>query len=906
MLVITVSLLMPILAWQSQSPHLSVENRVSTRKAALPNEERKVVTNVCAINRDNSTVEARSSVFAPAAEGETATLTATLVYDPEIYSFVQALIKTTTGEIRLDSYGEEEGKVVIEHTPGIFDIVFIFKKVNKQTTFIVKENIDLAKTKELTVNVDEAVNEVVFSYFLPNGEEERPWKAEIINEEGDYKFIEEGNVSNKTYSVNNSICIGDSYDKIIYTDSFMGAPFDWIANEYSDGHFWKESAQTIRINDVSPRVSLVSSHSTWVNEKTNVVEEIWRGGGETNVSNKGQKYYPLDITYVNTPYYSTAPVLNSEDYFKNEMYINAFQLCYGDGRQDWVNQFLSEMTCYDICKMTTQQENLMSIAFSSVQYALPGEWDTAYYTLACPEIFPTPSGKNINALFNRDYCVEKIGDAYQTPYDVILENPFGYEYTLSDLAAGESSPFWRMLEMRGKTRPGSNLVLFNTGMIGEQRTIDLLSTKIVSVKGGDKDYTEEAKFNPYGGLSVYDDNTESGMKWEMEFDNTNFIRDGIQGHSRLKMTYTTKDDPKYPVLQQIQMRNSMGRVTDRFDTSADGSLMIGAGIFSYVAEPDISGYYDHYYTQCLPEDVPELKVEYAPNGIDAWHELDMEMDPAKFYSLGMGQYYECPLSQVKHSSANKWYDLRITISGEGDSQIQTISPAFRIENIPVDGITLSESEIELEEGWSKMLTVTVNPEGVMATDAVWSTSDAEVATVSDGVVRAVGEGECTVTAELGGKAASCKVKVIPASQGNIAVTAVTLDKTEASIAEGETLQLTATVMPENATYKELSWKSSDTSVATVDAQGLVTAVKPGEAEIIATSCDGTEISVSCLLKVSKADSVGSLTADEGTVEVWTDDGILLSREATDEDIRALASGLYILRGKTFVRKYLAR
>lgn len=162
------------------------------------------------------------------------------------------------------------------------------------------------------------------------------------------------------------------------------------------------------------------------------------------------------------------------------------------------------------------------------------------------------------------------------------------------------------------------------------------------------------------------------------------------------MNYVTKEDPKYPVLQQIQMRNSEERVTDRFDTPADGKLMIGAGIFSYVAEPDASGYFDYFYTQCLAEDVPELKVEYAPNGTDSWSELDMKMDPEKFYSLGMGQYYECPLSEVKYSSSNKWYDLRVTLSGADESQIQTISPAFRIESVPSDGISLIESEQEFE------------------------------------------------------------------------------------------------------------------------------------------------------------------------------------------------------------------
>ena len=697
MCIITSSLVMPLMAWQSQSPQRFVENKATARKDAPDKSGRQVVTNVSGINRDNAARKAGSKTSAQAAEDETATLTATLVYDPEIYNFDCAMIKTTVGKVKMDYYYEEDGKVVIEHNPGVFDIVFLFiKRANKQSLFIVKENIDLAKTKELTISTDDAVNEVVFSYYLPDGEEERLWTAEIINDKGEHNFIKEGNVSNIAYSVDNTLCIGDSYNKAINTTFHMGDAFDWIANEYSDGHSWRESAQTVRINDVSPRISIVSLHSTWVDGRTNVVQEIWKGGDDTNVNNKGQDFSSLDIKYENTPYYSTTPVLNTDDYYKSRVIFESERLDFGSSRDVWTNNYLDEMTHYDVCKMTTLQEDLMSIEFSSVQYALEGRGEADCYTLACPEIFPTPSGKFINAVFNRDYCVEKIGDAIETPYDDILENPFGYEYTQSDLKAGESSPFWRMAERRGKTNPYSSLVLYTAGMIGEQRTIDLLSTKIVSVKGGDKDYTAEANFSPYGNFGVYDDNTEPGMKWEMEFDNTNFVRDGIQGHSRLKMEYTTKDEPKYPVLQQIQLRNSEERVTDRFETPADGSLTIGAGIFSYVAEPDVSGYYDYFYTQCLPEDVPELKVEYSPNGTDAWQELDMKMDPEKFYSLGMGQYYECLLSQVKLSSDNKWYDLRVTLAGAGESQTQTISPAFRIEDVSMGSVNLPENETEVE------------------------------------------------------------------------------------------------------------------------------------------------------------------------------------------------------------------
>ena len=81
--------------------------------------------------------------------------------------------------------------------------------------------------------------------------------------------------------------------------------------------------------------------------------------------------------------------------------------------------------------------------------------------------------------------------------------------------------------------------------------------------------------------------------------------------------------------------------------------------------------------------------------------------------------------------------------------------------------------------------------------------------------------------------ASCTVTVVHRA------TSISLDKAAAQVVEGGTLQLTATVLPEDATDRTVSWNSSDESVATVNANGLVTAVAPGTVTITATTADGT-------------------------------------------------------------------
>ena len=81
--------------------------------------------------------------------------------------------------------------------------------------------------------------------------------------------------------------------------------------------------------------------------------------------------------------------------------------------------------------------------------------------------------------------------------------------------------------------------------------------------------------------------------------------------------------------------------------------------------------------------------------------------------------------------------------------------------------------------------------------------------------------------------------------------AVTLDKSEISLPEGESVTLTASVAPSYASNKEVTWSSSNTSVATVDASGKVTAVKAGSATITVTTCDGG-FTATCAVTVKAA------------------------------------------------------
>lgn len=107
---------------------------------------------------------------------------------------------------------------------------------------------------------------------------------------------------------------------------------------------------------------------------------------------------------------------------------------------------------------------------------------------------------------------------------------------------------------------------------------------------------------------------------------------------------------------------------------------------------------------------------------------------------------------------------------------------------------------------------------------------------------------------------SAFTNIVEMAPPTILATSVALDQTEAELTEGETLQLTATVLPDDATDKTVTWASSDENVATVE-NGVVTAVAEGTATITATTVDGSNLSASCALTVNRLIIPGDANGD---------------------------------------------
>jgi len=198
----------------------------------------------------------------------------------------------------------------------------------------------------------------------------------------------------------------------------------------------------------------------------------------------------------------------------------------------------------------------------------------------------------------------------------------------------------------------------------------------------------------------------------------------------------------------------------------------------------------------------------------------------------------------------------ITVTTEDGGK--TAECAITVEAVPVQQIKLEPVSTTLPLGKTLALKSQVLPENATNPGITWTSSEPSIASVdADGTVKALKTGTVTITAAAvdgSGITGTSEITVIV-----IPVTGIKLNRTTASIQDDGTMTLHAEVLPADATYKTITWRSDNPQVAAVDAKGKVTAVKTGTARIIATSADGKKQAV-CTVTVTPPDKAANAVA----------------------------------------------
>jgi uncharacterized protein YjdB len=251
---------------------------------------------------------------------------------------------------------------------------------------------------------------------------------------------------------------------------------------------------------------------------------------------------------------------------------------------------------------------------------------------------------------------------------------------------------------------------------------------------------------------------------------------------------------------------------------------------------------------------------------------------------------------------NGRYDVRISgvvqsYAGSIMGEDFTVSLTVPENAIPVTSVTLNRSSLTLYPGESSRLTATVLPANATVRTVSWQSSNPGIAGVDNtGLVtaNATGTSVITVTTTDGGYTSTCTVNVIPIPADDdddddsdyyyqyVPVTGITLDKTELSlIVRGEPVVLNSTVLPPNATNKNIVWSSSNQKVAVVQ-NGRVTPVGAGTAIITAkTSAGGYSATCTVTVKPAAVDVFsGKVGANSAVIEAFDGDISLVFETAS--------------------------
>ena len=209
-----------------------------------------------------------------------------------------------------------------------------------------------------------------------------------------------------------------------------------------------------------------------------------------------------------------------------------------------------------------------------------------------------------------------------------------------------------------------------------------------------------------------------------------------------------------------------------------------------------------------------------------------------------------------------------------------------VSSVSISGSGVSDGKLSLKLGASVQLTATVTPSNATDKTVSWTSSNSSVAKVSDGKITAVKAGTATITATAGGKTASVVVAVAdnPVPVESVSVSGDGVSDGKLSLKSGASAQLTATIKPDNATDRKVTWTSSDSSVANVMGTGVVTAgSKAGKATVTATAggkSASVEVTVEAQDPYAELDALAKAHAsdlEDGTYTVSTalKDGMVL-------------------------------
>lgn len=316
-----------------------------------------------------------------------------------------------------------------------------------------------------------------------------------------------------------------------------------------------------------------------------------------------------------------------------------------------------------------------------------------------------------------------------------------------------------------------------------------------------------------------------------------------------------------------------------FSQSEGTSTIIIQRGTSYLAYETLENglFYSNHFTASLKAgDVVDIYLDYnaAPVTVKPLSKVDVKYISSGYYEIGTdipaGTYaidldnleddYDTAYVEIldNQNQPKEYYylyskdeSIKIKLSNGEKLYISNIRGTLSLKEIILipQSITLSKTSLSLMLNRTAQITATISPSSATNKSVTWTSSNPDIATIdSKGNIKALKVGTTTITATANG--APAVKKSIPVTVTKIVPTSLKLSKSSLNITNNQTVKVTATVTPGDATDKTVLWKSSNAKVATVDSKGNIKGIADGSAIITATTKDNTKIYKTVSVKVS--------------------------------------------------------
>lgn len=344
-----------------------------------------------------------------------------------------------------------------------------------------------------------------------------------------------------------------------------------------------------------------------------------------------------------------------------------------------------------------------------------------------------------------------------------------------------------------------------------------------------------------GGYSVYCTITVKQVATSVKFD-VSELKLKINEYYYIKTTLT----PKNSTDNDLVWESSDTKVA----TVDDNGKVIakGAGSAIIMARTEAGGV--AYCKVTVTQSVTGLMLNFSEKTIfiGSKFTLEVSITPSSANQLGV----TWKSSNTKVATVNSKGEITGIKGGTAIITCTTVDGGIKDTCVvtvrePVTTIKLDHDTYNLGVKKTFKLTATVTSESATNPKVIWTSSNTKVATVNKyGKVTGIKTGYATITATAADGSeveASCEVRIVTP------VTSITINKSYMTMMVGENRSLKVTIKPTNATFKKAKWSSSDTSVAIVDDNGVVTALKAGNATIVADTQDNSGKKVICYVVV---------------------------------------------------------